>query len=316
LRLLYKPEPYADESLRGYLIRLAEKNGYKLIWLYKLAKLFKPSGYILNLHLIKEPSYNFDLLAQVTEMQVHRLTEMTLFNDFVLENNINSKEINTVYQLGVYGTQIQVCPVCIQENGYFRKVWDITLYTCCHIHKCLMVNICSQCQRNLSPFRLNIRECRCGKEIKQQKVITVEGETRCAEFIAQLFNPNVNKHFLPNNPLTKLKTEQIVHVLTYFAPNIMHYYFSRRVSFSSGIPMTVLHQTVYKSFMIFDNWPQSFYDFMDEFRKIPKEITKNYQMGMNPEVTNTGSISFPVTSPTILQVRSKNFFTVAGSFSF
>jgi hypothetical protein len=236
LRLLYTPEPYIDEGLRGYLIRLAETNGYKLYWLYKLANLFKPSGYILNLHSIKEPSYNFDLLSQVTGVQLHRLIEMTFFNDFNLANNINSKEMNTVYQLGVYGTQIQVCPVCMHEIGYYRKVWDITLYTCCHIHECLMVNSCSKCQRKFTPFSLNSRRCNCGNDLKNEKVITVKGETSSAEFIPQLLNPNINKFLLPTNPFTRLKIEQIVHVLTYFALNIIHYYFNRRLSFSSGIP--------------------------------------------------------------------------------
>lgn len=39
----------------------------------------------------------------------------------------------------------QYCFICLREGGYFRVSWILALFTCCPVHKCLLLERCPHC---------------------------------------------------------------------------------------------------------------------------------------------------------------------------
>src|SRR5205085_8872177 len=72
----------------------------------------------------------------------------------------------------VFGSPIQhyvirlsnpkICPGCLSEFGYARKVWELGIVTVCPFHKSKLLDTCPNCQKKVSWIRKQISVCRCG----------------------------------------------------------------------------------------------------------------------------------------------------------
>lgn len=62
----------------------------------------------------------------------------------------------------------RVCPSCIQEHGYCRMAWELSLCVACARHRCLLVDTCPVCSSALSWGRPAIDGCSCGYPWKEK----------------------------------------------------------------------------------------------------------------------------------------------------
>lgn len=60
-------------------------------------------------------------------------------------------------------TRPQLCPICIEEKGYTKAVWDLALATACTVHAVHLVDRCSSCSRAISWRRPGLLNCVCGE---------------------------------------------------------------------------------------------------------------------------------------------------------
>lgn len=149
-RLLVRPLPYPDEAITGYLVRLAESNGF-----FGLRELFRyvvelgegdcKRGVALASGLSQDaieglvgpyPSY-WETAGSLAGLTVQDFNQQTL----------------------------RWCPSCLLEAPYIRKFWALKLVCHCERHQTKLLERCPACGAAQSPLRSNLRSCQCGERI-------------------------------------------------------------------------------------------------------------------------------------------------------
>lgn len=143
--LTFTPAPASDESLIGYLLRLAEEN-----FLGSTSTLLRPSGVRLKA-VYSEPELT--ALAETHGLPLQHLQCLASFS--AIRGSIPVRYF-------LRKSAIAVCPACLREAGYIRQAWHHELITVCPTHRVQLVDHCPACQAPLELNRPSVRACRCG----------------------------------------------------------------------------------------------------------------------------------------------------------
>lgn len=52
---------------------------------------------------------------------------------------------------------LQICPVCLGEKGYFRRLWRLAFMTCCPVHNVYLLDQCSCCESRIRIWQFGFR---------------------------------------------------------------------------------------------------------------------------------------------------------------
>ena len=138
------PKPKPDESIRGYLLRLAELNGFKGIRIYK-----NKFG-LLNF------DYNFFIHADSVTELFNRLAPALFTTPEKLEHALlshwtwNIYQSNRTYLQGLFNQHCRICPLCLNEDNYYRANWEFALTTYCEKHQCYLIDECTHCKSKIT----------------------------------------------------------------------------------------------------------------------------------------------------------------------
>jgi hypothetical protein len=133
-RFPVRPQPYADESIAGYLARVAHANGYESIQSLKNAALRKGAGWLA-------------MLAKGLRLPGHKLTAL----------NGSQPKFNHHY--------VRWCPECLVEQPYLRAAWTKTLSCLCIKHRSWLHDTCYVCGERQTQRRADFERCRCGARL-------------------------------------------------------------------------------------------------------------------------------------------------------
>ena len=156
--LLRRPRPYADEDLAGYILRLSQINRYSSPqWIYNLAEI---PQYAANGNFCDRTSRDLSKLAQLLSIEESSLWKMAFCEH-------KSSKIARIEFFGrslptynLYKQKAKVCPCCLAEKPYCRKIWNLIPLTVCPIHRCLLLDICPQCDLSIRWDRNSVNECK------------------------------------------------------------------------------------------------------------------------------------------------------------
>lgn len=81
-----------------------------------------------------------------------------------LVTQLASVEFNRPYHIRV--SRPQLCGLCLRQSASARLVWDVSLATCCPMHKVRLVDRCPSCSRMLCWRRPNVVTCLCGYDFR------------------------------------------------------------------------------------------------------------------------------------------------------
>lgn len=148
-RLVYHPQPYPDEGLYGFLLRVVEGNR-----LQSIRKTFDGHDSLedsVRTHMGWEagPSSETRLFQQL-EPSAHGSNKVW--------NHRGSR----------------YCPSCLQETPHWRQEWELSLLTACPVHRCALIDICHQCGRTLDWNRGSLLQCTCGARLQGAGAIEVD----------------------------------------------------------------------------------------------------------------------------------------------
>lgn len=132
--LLIDIRPHADESLLGYVHRLAEVNG--LVGRFS-QKDVRSSACPEYLAMVKGNGAHPSWLPVYTELLGCAAQSTRLWNF----------------------RHPRYCPVCLEESLYWRASWDISLMTACSRHRLRLLDSCQNCGKSLSWDRHNAAYC-------------------------------------------------------------------------------------------------------------------------------------------------------------
>ncbi|WP_201715531.1 TniQ family protein [Rossellomorea arthrocnemi] len=144
-RLLLSPKPFKDESLRGYILRLTSLNCYRTInWIYEKSNFHNGSN--TNLSFITE-EVDLGNLSLISNNSIEELKSLTFYYHFGVYYFTDPLELISMQKWHVLSSRTRICPKCLTEELYYRKVWDLFFYTCCSKHSILLVEECPKCKK-------------------------------------------------------------------------------------------------------------------------------------------------------------------------
>ncbi len=156
--LPYRPEPYADECLSGYLARLAVANNVPDLW-HLASDLFPRWRVTRQLSLVRW-EYPLDawgllpLRVQLSPATLNRLTVQAWVQKFrappVFTHPFRTgpgQILNDSVRLGDC-----LCPGCFAEAPYLRLSWRLRAVEVCLAHGCWLEAACPGCGRPLAVF--------------------------------------------------------------------------------------------------------------------------------------------------------------------
>lgn len=156
--LLCRPRPYENEDLAGYILRLSQVNHYSSPqWIYNLAEI---PQYAANGNFCDRTTQDFSKLAKLLSIEESVLWKMAFReykSDKVARVKFFGRSLPT-YNLSKL--RAKVCPRCLAEKSYSRKIWNLIPLTVCPIHHCLLIDVCPQCDRPIRWDRNSVNECK------------------------------------------------------------------------------------------------------------------------------------------------------------
>jgi hypothetical protein len=139
----------------------------------------------------------------MTGIHEAHLWKMTLFKELgYLSKGDQEDSYITKFAFDRYKTKI--CPLCIKEKQYLKKVWDYSIFIMCHIHGCLLINTCPKCNRKINHHMSSFILCKCGFDFRTVD-LNVDNNSM-EKFFYRLYFSNKPKDLAKNkdNPLSNL----------------------------------------------------------------------------------------------------------------
>ena len=137
-----------DESLNGYLLRLADEN-----FLGSINTLLRPTGVRFKASYADLELASIAQYHGLDEQQLRRLSRFPTINGSIAGGYFLRK------------AAVAVCSECLRESGYIRQAWHHQLVTACPQHRVVLIDQCPECQTPLELNRGAVSHCRCGCDL-------------------------------------------------------------------------------------------------------------------------------------------------------
>ncbi len=203
---LRRPRPGANEIFSSYLLRLTQANGYSNY--QAILDYVSIQSDFHKLNYLSKDTINLTALSQMTEVEEALLWEMVF-------SEIGDRKIQAYRSILDYEwlerEKIKICPACFATGAYYQKHWSLWCYTSCHLHQCLLVDTCPQCQSvwNWDDLK-NDWKCKCGWQLGETLVSKIkQEENNLSEVVARSCKLGESIHFDLKSPLSDLSLSQI-----------------------------------------------------------------------------------------------------------
>lgn len=174
------PSPYTGECLSSYVLRLAELNGYAILW-DLVGDLFPTWKAPQQIGMLKweYPLENWGRLPLRTGLppaELSRLTVASWVEKFRAPLDIaHSHYMSPGHALhGILNPNLRVCSQCLLSQPYLRLIWRLLPVTVCVEHGCFLEERCSGCGTVLTPVSQDHRHMRCpicGTDLRSLPVV-------------------------------------------------------------------------------------------------------------------------------------------------
>lgn len=269
-RLVRTGEPKADESLMGYILRLVSINRYDSItWV------------------LKEIGIDITLIRSAFAFMLDDSTDLTRLADLA---NVNQELLRPLLypsakQRGSFSHLVfghpfpkymikvkrpKICPECLRESNYYRKIWDLATVTACPVHKCLLLDECPNCSKRLSWFRKHVSVCQCEYDWRTHMPVKVrDSELGLVRQIYHLCGLDYGSKRVPlpdTNPLSNLELEDFAIAVVFIAGQYIGVNDVRGKQLATARKNEEIHRLLVKGASVFEEWPENFYEFLDWIR--------------------------------------------------
>lgn len=268
--LLIRGKPNSDESLLGYVVRLTEQNKYNTpLWILKAAGLMSGQPrYSFSFILSEE---GFDLLANLVDIDISYLASIAhppsddQFDSYLFFGNI-------VPRHSIRLSHPKICPECLLESPYCRRIWELSLVTTCPKHKCLLIDECPSCGKRITWIRKSVCICSCNFDWRESLPISISDLeitlTRHVHKLCGLLVDEVHiRDKITQNPLWEFSLHNLFLALSFIAGQ----YKGRSITTGRNlVPLgrnKDFHALFIEAFSVFDDWPINYYNFLDWIRE-------------------------------------------------
>lgn len=276
-KLLIRPRPRSGESFTGYIIRLTELNQYDSpSWIFRRAGI----GYHRQkCAATSHTPIDLSALASLSNVDKSDLESLRYPTD---------RRSNSSYRRLFYGLTVpqyvirqrhpKVCPKCLREAVYIRRIWEFALVTVCPIHSCLLIDECPNCGKRISWLRNSVAACPCKYDWREFIPPTIENSesniTRQIHLLCRLTvegaNTQSNDSF-ETNLLYRVDLQYLVAALLFIASQFTRadYKRGRRLIDTTGKNFArtrrnvEIHDLLCRAVSVFNDWPNNYFQFLE-----------------------------------------------------
>jgi hypothetical protein len=162
--LLFRVDPVAGESPRGYLCRAAHEHGYtspnalaQIVGLWVSGA--GDAGGLDYDAAIPSLSCLLRLEPEERSIRYHDIKGRKRFKRPFHSETISADDLN--YQ------RARLCAACLRERSIWWAVWDLGLVSACPAHRCLFLDQCPSCKRKIAWARPAVHKCRCRSDFRE-----------------------------------------------------------------------------------------------------------------------------------------------------
>ncbi|NIJ65316.1 hypothetical protein FHR20_002278 [Sphingomonas leidyi] len=156
--IVVRSAPTAEERLPGYLLRIADINGYsgpRDVLSNALTKF----GNIAAPHAIEEVARLLGLpLATATNLAYIRSGKSNLR---FFGHEVPCRRVSWVNP--------RLCPLCLRDQEVISCLWDLRFIQACPFHGCQLLRHCQTCGQPLTWHRTSLVRCRCDSDFRKQQ---------------------------------------------------------------------------------------------------------------------------------------------------
>ncbi len=167
-RMPFRPIPFHGELFKGYIIRLASRNGRDE--LKDFVNAFEIAAVAKKIYVVGTLEHQRFMEVLSTSMGMDCAALAKYFEQ--------EKEIQMLDWLSsrhVLVNHPSVCPKCVAKHGYLKADWHLYYATHCHEHECKLWNSCPQCGKSFTWSGKLLHGCpSCGLKWKHVSPIKAE----------------------------------------------------------------------------------------------------------------------------------------------
>ena len=281
-QLLFSSDPHSDESFMGYLLRLAALNHFDTpSWMLQKAHI---KSYVRS-----SLSFAFDSSLNLTSLI--RLTGVNASDLKLLPYSAVNTSKKSIGDYLVFGSPVpqymirlrypKICPACLRDSGYARKTWELSPVTVCHIHRCLLLDECPNCNKRMSWCRHRLNCCSCEFDwVEYESPVIKDSEINVTQRIHQLCSRPIllleGDKLVEANPLYGLHLKQFLSALFFIASQFAGVVDTKGKHLAPSMRNADLHVLLCKAWCVFENWPNNYFDFLNWRRKQVTASTSAY----------------------------------------
>lgn len=191
------PQPFDDELLSSWIIRLAHGNGFKAQTFthgyFESGKNFWAADVDRTIDLSKSK-----VLIEKTGQTEARIASLSLrrFEGTVFESLFKTGHVNWLMPVGIRARAFQrsglmICPACLKESkeAYLKNHWRMAWSTVCIVHQRLLFDQCPKCNSPIQPHlvdrkyrtritsQTSLANCaKCGLDLKAWEAFQVASD--------------------------------------------------------------------------------------------------------------------------------------------
>ncbi|HEV2859468.1 MAG TPA: hypothetical protein VGX48_00520 [Pyrinomonadaceae bacterium] len=144
----------------------------------------------------------------------------------------------------------------------------------------MLIDECPNCKRRISWSRKRLRVCSCNFDWRESLAPpVVEQELRLTRHIYQLCGLSVAGADMPklSEPLSRLSLNDLLRTLFFVAGQQMGLSSTTSRHLVAARRNQNFHGILINAYSVFDNWPASYFRFLDQRRVRERKVTRTYQ---------------------------------------
>lgn len=186
--LVATPVPNRRETAIGYVLRLAQTNGYHS------PSVFLPKGSEIHASALGGSVKTLQTLTGMSIEQAERLVLHRSAEGYRLfQHDLPSHELSI--------DRHRICPACVEEDGILDASWHLTCITHCAKHGLELMEQCDACGRGLGLSRQGVGICRCDRLL-----ICSQSEASCSPQLLSLMRVIRSRLYVDTKIATAPKT--------------------------------------------------------------------------------------------------------------
>lgn len=265
-KLLVTAKPEADESFMGYILRLTELNNYENpSWILKIVEL-DDTEQSETYGFLSRPDRYLTHMSKITSVSQLELSKII----YPVIETSNNTSLCTFFGhlLPKYVIRFKhpkICPSCLLENPYCRRIWELSIVTTCPIHKCLLIDECPRCEKHITWNRKEVSVCSCNFDWREAPHLSVkESELKVTDHVYRLCGLPDNKSGRPDqNSVQLLPLKDLLTALFFIAGQYQGISSATSKQLIKGARNKDFHALFTKAYRVFENWPNNYYQFLD-----------------------------------------------------